>query len=137
MSTNSLLPRILRRFAGLALSVGAVLSAFPALAQSGPMAASVAVPAAPASVSAAPVVMPPMPQIPAVDAQLILAVQKASEGGDPQPALDALPQLKGTLLEPWVAYWAIKPTLTAATQQDFDAFARAYPHTYVLDRLRN
>lgn len=78
-----------------------------------------------------------MPQIPAVDAQLILAAQKASEGGDPQPALDALPQLKGTLLEPWVAYWAIKPTLTAATQQDFDAFARAYPHTYVLDRLRN
>jgi soluble lytic murein transglycosylase len=83
------------------------------------------------------VAMPPIPQIPAGQAQLILAAQKASQRGDPQPALDALPQLKGTLLEPWVAYWAIRPTLSKATQQDFDTFARAYPHTYVLDRLRN
>jgi len=78
-----------------------------------------------------------LPQIPADQAQLILAAQKAAQRGDPQPARDALPLLKGTLLEPWVAYWAIKPTLTRATQQDFDAFAAAYPDTYVLDRLRN
>ncbi|MGC8508145.1 MAG: transglycosylase SLT domain-containing protein [Thiomonas sp.] len=137
---NSLLSGILRRFVGPALAMGLGFSASPAMAQSlapsAPLAASVAVSAA-APASAAPVVMPPMPQIPADQAQLILAAQKASQRGDPQPALDALPQLKGTLLEPWVAYWAIRPTLTKATQQDFDAFARAYPHTYVLDRLRN
>jgi soluble lytic murein transglycosylase len=140
MSMNSLLSGILRRFVGSALAMGLGFSASPAMAQSlapsAPLAASVADSAA-APASAAPVVMPPMPQIPADQAQLILAAQKASQRGDPQPALDALPQLKGTLLEPWVAYWAIRPTLTKATQQDFDAFARAYPHTYVLDRLRN
>lgn len=78
-----------------------------------------------------------LPQVPPDQAQLILAAQKAAERGDPNPAQLALPQLRGTLLEPWVAYWAIKPTLTRATQADFDAFAAAYPHTYVLDRLRN
>ncbi|MGE0107865.1 MAG: lytic transglycosylase, partial [Thiomonas sp.] len=134
---NRLLPLILRRFArcfgGLGLSVLTPL----AMAQSAPIAARAAAPAAQASVSAAPVVMPAMPVIPVDQAQLLLAAQKASQRGDPQPALDALRQLKGTLLEPWVAYWAIKPTLTVATQADFDAFARNYPHTYVLDRLRN
>jgi soluble lytic murein transglycosylase len=145
MRINGLLPLILRRIAGLVLPVGLALTAplfVPlfaplALAQSAPMPASMALPAAQASVSAAPVVMPAMPVIPADQALLLQAAQKASQRGDPQPALDALPQLKGTLLEPWVAYWAIRPTLTEATQQDFDAFARAYPHTYVLDRLRN
>lgn len=134
---NRLLPLILRRFVrcfgGLGLSVLTPL----AMAQSAPIAARAAAPAAQASVSAAPVVMPAMPVIPVDQAQLLLAAQKASQRGDPQPALDALRQLKGTLLEPWVAYWAIKPTLSEATQADFDAFARAYPHTYVLDRLRN
>ncbi|MDD4887272.1 MAG: transglycosylase SLT domain-containing protein [Thiomonas sp.] len=136
-----MLPLILRCSGSLGLALGLGLglglSAPLALAQSAPAAASVSAPAVQASVSAAPVVMPAMPQIPPDQAQRIVAAQKASQRGDPQPALDAMQQLKGTLLEPWLAYWAIKPTLTKATQQDFDAFARAYPHTYVLDRLRN
>ncbi|WP_276730314.1 MULTISPECIES: lytic transglycosylase domain-containing protein [Thiomonas] len=134
---NRLLPLILRRFARCFGVLGLSVLTPLAMAQSAPIAARAAAPAAQASVSAAPVVMPAMPVIPLDQAQLLLAAQKASQRGDPQPALDALRQLKGTLLEPWVAYWAIKPTLSEATQADFDAFARAYPHTYVLDRLRN
>lgn len=137
MRINGLLPLILRRCGSAGLVLGLSLSAPLARAQSAPVAASGAAPVVQASVAMRPVVMPTMPVIPVDQAQLIVAAQKASQRGDPQPALDALPQLKGTLLEPWVAYWAIKPTLTKATQQDFDAFARAYPHTYVLDRLRN
>lgn len=130
MKLLGLLPPILRRCALLGLALGLGCCALPVLAQSD---------AAPPQTgsSAAPRALLPMPQIPADQAQRILAAQKAAQRGDPQPARDALPLLKGTLLEPWVAYWAIKPTLAKATQQDFDAFAAAYPHTYVLDRLRN
>lgn len=92
--------------------------------------------AAPAPVPAQPVQLT-LPSIPTDQAIMIQAAQRASDRGDPEPAQQALPALRGTLLEPWVAYWAIKPTLSKATQQDFEAFARAYPNTYVLDRLRN
>ena len=67
----------------------------------------------------------------------ILQAWQGYKRGDPQPAQDALAQLRGNLLEPWVAYWAIQPTLSRMTEADFDAFSSAYPGTYVLDRLRN
>ncbi|WP_051849075.1 lytic transglycosylase domain-containing protein [Thiomonas sp. FB-Cd] len=72
----------------------------------------------------------------AADALIVQAWQ-GYKRGDPQAAQDALPQLRGNLLEPWVAYWAIQPTLSRMTEADFDAFSRAYPSTYVLDRLRD
>lgn len=130
---KSSLPRILRCFALVAVPLCLSWAATAALAQSAPQASSSAATAAAPPAQHA----PDVPQISGADAQLILAAQKASQLGDPQAALQALPLLKGNLLEPWVAYWAIKPTLTKATQRDFDDFARAYPHTYVLDRLRN
>lgn len=133
MSIEGILPRILRRLLQGLVGAGLSLFASLTLAQSAPIAASASAPGA----SAAPVVMPPMPIIPADEAKLLRAAQMASQRGDPQPAQDALRQLDGSLLAPWLAYWAIKPTLSEATQADFDAFARAYPHTYVLDRLRN
>lgn len=127
MCTKRTSLRILRRFALAALAFG---PACAALAQSAPLPAV----SAPAAMAPPPQLPPPMTD---ADAQIILDAQRASQRGDPDVALQALPQFKGSLLEPWLAYWAIKPTLTQATQQDFDAFARAYPHTYVLDRLRN
>jgi soluble lytic murein transglycosylase len=69
--------------------------------------------------------------------QLVLNAWKGYQRGDPQPAQDALPQLRGNLLEPWVAYWATQPFLGRMTQADFDRFAQTYPNTYILDRLRN
>lgn len=69
--------------------------------------------------------------------QLVQDAWQAFQKGDPKPAQQALPQLRGNLLEPWVAYWAIQPTLSTMTEADFDRFAQAYPDTYVLDRLRN
>ncbi len=69
--------------------------------------------------------------------QLVQDAWQAFQRGDPKPAQQALPRLRGNLLEPWVAYWAIQPTLSTMTETDFDRFAQAYPHTYVLDRLRN
>ncbi|MGE0071741.1 MAG: transglycosylase SLT domain-containing protein [Thiomonas sp.] len=116
---------ILRRFARLASAVALAAAASAAQAQSA------------ATGSAPQAAAPAMPHIPPAQAQLIVQAQQAAQRGDPQPALAALAHLKGSLLEPWLAYWAIKPTLSRATQQDFDAFAAAYPHTYVLDRLRN
>lgn len=69
--------------------------------------------------------------------QLILQASQGFQRGDPKPAQEALPQLRGNLLEPWVAYWATQPNLMRMTQADFDRFAQRYPNTYVLDRLRN
>ncbi len=69
--------------------------------------------------------------------QLILQASQGFQRGDPKPAQDALSQLRGNLLEPWVAYWATQPDLMRMTQADFDRFAQRYPNTYVLDRLRN
>lgn len=48
----------------------------------------------------------------------------------------ALPAVRGTLLEPWVAYWALEPRLHDATQAEIDAFARSWPDSLPLQRLR-
>ncbi len=56
--------------------------------------------------------------------------------GDPQPAQAALAVLRGRDLQDWIAYWALEPRLGQATQQDFDAYARAWPGTLPLRRLR-
>ncbi|WP_298291512.1 lytic transglycosylase domain-containing protein [Thiomonas sp.] len=121
---------IVRRVVRLVSAVTLAAAAHAAQAQS-----AAATGSAPQAVAAVMQQIPP--QIPPAQAQRIVQAQQAAQRGDPQPALDALAQFKGSLLEPWLAYWAIKPTLSRATQQDFDAFAAAYPHTYVLDRLRN
>ena len=68
------------------------------------------------------------------------AVRAAWDGfqrGDPLPAQRALAGAHTTLLEPWLAYWSLEPNLRQMTEADFERFARDYPHTYVLARLRD
>lgn len=121
---------ILRRLALVAAACAPGFAAGSALAQSAPMPAV----SAPAAMAAPPQLPAPLD---AADTQVVVDAEQASLRGDPEPAQQALPRFKGSLLAPWLAYWAIKPTLTHATQQDFDDFAATYPHTYVLDRLRD
>ncbi len=91
-----------------------------------------------ASTSApAPLVPPPAPALDAGAADLATQAWLGFQHDDPQPAVAALPALRGTLLEPWVAYWALQPRLQGASQQDIDAFAKAWPGSLPLKRLRS
>ena len=68
------------------------------------------------------------------------AVRAAWEGfqrNDPQAAQQALAAAPHSLLAPWLAYWALMPDLQRMTQTQFERFARSYPDTYVLARLRD
>ncbi|OIQ75904.1 soluble lytic murein transglycosylase precursor [mine drainage metagenome] len=57
--------------------------------------------------------------------------------GDPQAAQQALAESPHGLLAPWFAYWALQPDLQRMTQAQFERFARDYPDTYVLARMRD
>lgn len=72
----------------------------------------------------------------AVSEQLARNAWLGFQRGDPNPAMAALPALRGSALEDWVAYWALAPRLRQATQAEYEAFAAAWPGTLPLQRLR-
>ena len=84
-----------------------------------------------------PLAPPPAPVLDPGAATLARQAWLGFERGDPAPATQALPALRGTLLEPWVAYWALEPRLQGATQDDIDVFARNWPGSLPLQRLRS
>ena len=71
-----------------------------------------------------------------VAAELVQRAWQGFERGDPKPAMAALPALRGSPLEDWVAYWALAPRLQQATPTEYAAYAQAWPHTLPLRRLR-
>ncbi|WP_196803448.1 lytic transglycosylase domain-containing protein [Thiomonas sp. FB-6] len=92
-----------------------------------------------AAAASAPVprVPPPPPALAPGAAELATQAWLGFQQGDPAPATAALPALRGTLLEPWIAYWALEPRLHTSTQQDIDTFAKAWPDSLPLQRLRS
>ncbi len=119
---------------------GAVASAVSAAASATASATATAT----AASAAAPLrpATPPRVALPAaarLDAQAESLARQAWQGfqrGDAQPALSALPALRGSPLEPWVAYWALQPRLQQASEADFDAYASAWPGSLPLRLLR-
>ena len=79
----------------------------------------------------------PLPALDPVAASLARQAWLGFERGDPDPATQALPALRGSLLEPWIAYWALEPRLQSATQDEVDGFARKWPDSLPLQRLRS
>ncbi len=67
----------------------------------------------------------------------ILDMANAARRGDGVRLTALLPQAQGHVLEPWAAYWELKPRLEAATYAEVDAFLQRYAGTYQEDRLRN
>ncbi len=115
----------------LALSTAGFTTALAAVLPAAPSAASTAatLPVSVASVPAAPLLDP-------LSEQLARQAWLGFQRGDPQPAQAALAVLRGRDLQDWIAYWALEPRLGQATQQDFDDYARAWPGTLPLRRLR-
>ncbi len=77
--------------------------------------------------------------LPRLDPAARRAARRAWEGferGEAEPALAAVPVLRGTVLEPWIDFWALAPRLQQATQADVDAYARAWPKTLPQRLLR-
>jgi soluble lytic murein transglycosylase len=67
---------------------------------------------------------------------VVLDMAAAFKKNDSQALTRLLPRAKGSVLEPWAAYWEIKARLADTDQASIDRFAQRYPHTYVADRLR-
>ena len=68
--------------------------------------------------------------------QVVLDMAQAYKLGDHKRLTQLLPQAKGSLLEPWAAYWELALRLDQAGKPDIEAFLARYAGTYQEDRLR-
>ncbi|WP_431094944.1 transglycosylase SLT domain-containing protein [Polaromonas aquatica] len=68
---------------------------------------------------------------------VIVEMNKAFKRGDKGRLAQLLPQARGHALEPWAAYWELKPRLGEASAQEVQDFLSRYAGTYQEDRLRN
>lgn len=68
---------------------------------------------------------------------VIVEMNKAFKRGDKGRLAQLLPQARGHALEPWAAYWELKPRLGEASPQEVQDFLSRYAGTYQEDRLRN
>ena len=68
--------------------------------------------------------------------QVVLDMAQAYKQGDHKRLTQLLPQAKGSLLEPWAAYWELALRLDQAGKPDIEAFLARYAGTYQEDRLR-
>ncbi len=68
--------------------------------------------------------------------QIVLDMAQAYKLGDHKRLTQLLPQAKGSLLEPWAAYWELALRLDQAGKADIEAFLARYAGTYQEDRLR-
>ncbi len=67
---------------------------------------------------------------------LILDMAQAYKQRDRRAMTALLPQLKGTTLEPWAAYWELSSRLNEASTDEIQAFLTRFTGTYQEDRLR-
>jgi soluble lytic murein transglycosylase len=70
------------------------------------------------------------------DDQVLEAYQAWRTGNKPRLA-QLLPQVRGHVLEPWVAYWELRSRLDTAAPQEVQDFLTRYAGTYQEDRMRN
>ncbi|RYX92776.1 MAG: lytic transglycosylase domain-containing protein [Comamonadaceae bacterium] len=68
---------------------------------------------------------------------VVLEMNQAFKRGDRKKLTALLPQVRGHALEPWAAYWELKPRLNEASPQEIQDFLSRYAGTYQEDRLRN
>ena len=68
--------------------------------------------------------------------QTVLDLAQAFKLGDRKQLTQLLPQAKGSLLEPWAAYWELSIRLDQADKAEIESFLARYAGTYQEDRLR-
>ncbi|WP_444815038.1 transglycosylase SLT domain-containing protein [Variovorax brevis] len=67
----------------------------------------------------------------------VLQMKQAFQRGDKARLTTLLPQARGSVLEPWAAYWELKARLPEASSGEVQDFLARYPGTYQEDRMRN
>ena len=68
--------------------------------------------------------------------QAVLDMAQAFKLGDRKQLTQLLPQAKGSLLEPWAAYWEISLRLDQADKAEIESVLARYAGSYQEDRLR-
>ena len=68
--------------------------------------------------------------------QAVLDMAQAFKLGDRKQLTQLLPQAKGSLLEPWAAYWEIAVRLDQADKAEIESMLARYAGSYQEDRLR-
>ena len=68
--------------------------------------------------------------------QAVLDMAQAFKLGERKQLTQLLPQAKGSLLEPWAAYWELSIRLDQADKAEIENFLARYAGTYQEDRLR-
>jgi soluble lytic murein transglycosylase len=68
--------------------------------------------------------------------QAVLDMAQAFKLGERKQLPQLLPQAKGSLLEPWAAYWELSIRLDQADKAEIENFLSRYAGTYQEDRLR-
>jgi soluble lytic murein transglycosylase len=68
--------------------------------------------------------------------QTVLDMAQAFKLGERKQLTQLLPQAKGSLLEPWAAYWELSIRLDQADKAEIENFLSRYAGTYQEDRLR-
>jgi soluble lytic murein transglycosylase len=66
----------------------------------------------------------------------ILEMAQAYQVRDRKRLAQLLPQVRGTVLEPWAAYWEMSARLDNASDSDIQDFMTRFANTYQEDRLR-
>jgi soluble lytic murein transglycosylase len=69
--------------------------------------------------------------------QAVLAMYQAYRGSDHAGMAALLPQTRGSLLEPWAAYWEVRGRLDQAQAEEVEQFMKRWAGSYQEDRLRN
>jgi soluble lytic murein transglycosylase len=68
--------------------------------------------------------------------QVVLDMAQAFKLGDRKQLTQLLPQAKGSLLEPWAAYWEMALRLDQADKAEIESVLARYAGSYQEDRLR-
>jgi soluble lytic murein transglycosylase len=68
---------------------------------------------------------------------VIVQMKQAFQRGDKARLTQLLPMARGSVLEPWAAYWELKAHLQEASPLEVQNFLTRYAGTYQEDRLRN
>ena len=67
----------------------------------------------------------------------ITDMAQAYKNQDRKRLASLLPQVRGSVLEPWGAYWELSARLDEASSSEIQGFFKRYSGTYQEDRLRN
>ena len=68
--------------------------------------------------------------------EVILDMAQAYKQRDRKRLSSLLPQVKGTVLEPWAAYWDLSARLDEAGTTEIQSFMSRFAGSYQEDRLR-